>query len=47
MQYGSILKLTDSVFGRTGPEMRASLNSGWQAIIGEGLVAHLHKGGAG
>lgn len=42
----SMLKLTDSVFGRIGPEMRASLNSGWQAIVGEGLVAHLQKRGA-
>jgi DNA-binding transcriptional ArsR family regulator len=37
----AILKLTDSVFGRIGPNMRASLTSGWQAIVGEGLVAHL------
>lgn len=37
----SVLKLTDSVFGRIGPNMRASLTSGWQAIIGEGLVASL------
>jgi DNA-binding transcriptional ArsR family regulator len=35
----SILKLTDSVFGRVGPNLRASLASGWHAIIGEGLVA--------
>jgi hypothetical protein len=35
----SVLKLTDSVFGRIGPELRASLTSGWQAIVGEGLVA--------
>ena len=37
----SILKLTNSVFGRIGPELRASLTEGWQAIVGEGLVAHL------
>jgi hypothetical protein len=37
----AILKLTDSVFGRIGPDMRASLTSGWQAIVGQGLVAHL------
>jgi DNA-binding transcriptional ArsR family regulator len=37
----SVLKLTDSVFGRIGPDMRASLASGWQAILGDGLVAHL------
>jgi len=42
----SILKLTDSVFGRIGPGLRASLTSGWQAILGEGLVAHLDPGGA-
>jgi DNA-binding transcriptional ArsR family regulator len=35
----SILKLTDSVFGRIGPNLRASLGEGWQAIVGEGLVA--------
>jgi DNA-binding transcriptional ArsR family regulator len=39
----SILKLTDSTFGRLGPEIRASLHSGWQAIVGEGLVAHLAR----
>lgn len=37
----SILKLTDSVYGRVGPNMKASLTSGWQAIVGEGLVASL------
>jgi len=35
----TILKLTDSVFGRIGPNLRASLGEGWQAIVGEGLVA--------
>lgn len=40
----SILKLTDSLFGRVGPNLRASLTSGWQAIIGEGLVVHAAKG---
>jgi DNA-binding transcriptional ArsR family regulator len=39
-----LLKLTDSVFGRIGPELRASLTSGWQAIVGDGLVAHVEKG---
>jgi hypothetical protein len=29
------------VFGRIGPNLRASLGEGWQAIVGEGLVAHL------
>jgi DNA-binding transcriptional ArsR family regulator len=42
----SILKLTDSLFGRVGPNLRASLTSGWQAIIGEGLVAHAATEGA-
>lgn len=37
----AILKLTDSVFGRIGPNLRASLSEGWQAIVGNGLVAHL------
>jgi DNA-binding transcriptional ArsR family regulator len=41
----SILKLTDSVFGRVGPNLRASLTSGWQAIVGEGLVAFAGSGG--
>ena len=34
----TVLKLTDSVFGRVGPDMRASLTSGWESIIGEGFV---------
>jgi hypothetical protein len=42
----AILKLTDSVFGRVGPNLRASLSSGWQAIVGEGLVAFA-RGAAG
>jgi DNA-binding transcriptional ArsR family regulator len=42
----SLLKLTDSIFGRIGPGMRASLAGGWQAIVGEGLVAHLDGGEA-
>lgn len=40
----SILKLTDSLFGRVGPNLRASLTSGWQAIVGEGLVAFAATG---
>lgn len=39
-----VLKLTDSVFGRIGPNLRASLAEGWQAIIGAGLVAHAEQG---
>jgi DNA-binding transcriptional ArsR family regulator len=42
----SLLKLTDSVFGRIGRDMRASLTTGWQAIVGDGLVAHLEQGPA-
>jgi DNA-binding transcriptional ArsR family regulator len=42
----SLLKLTDSVFGRIGPDLRASLSSGWQAILGDGLVAYLEGYGA-
>ena len=38
-----LLKLTDSVFGRIGPNLRASLTSGWQAIVGEGLVGFAEK----
>lgn len=37
----SILKLTDSVFGRIGANMRASLISGWEEIVGQGLVGHV------
>ena len=37
----AVLKLTDSVFGRIGPDMRASLTSGWQSIVGEGLIRHI------
>ena len=39
----SILKLTDSVQGRIGPDLRTSLGEGWQAIVGEGLVKLLSK----
>ncbi len=39
-----LLKLTDSIVGRIGPGMRQSVSSGWQSIIGEGLVAHLGGG---
>lgn len=37
----SILKLSDSVYGRIGPNLKASLTSGWQAIVGDGLVTSL------
>ncbi|MEA3045064.1 MAG: hypothetical protein QOH47_2902 [Sphingomonadales bacterium] len=37
----TLLKLTDSVFGRIGPALHASLGEGWQAIVGEGLVRHV------
>jgi DNA-binding transcriptional ArsR family regulator len=36
-----VMRLTDSVFGRVGPNLHASLTSGWEAIIGQGLVANL------
>ena len=32
------MRLTDSVFGETGPGLRGSLTSGWQAIIAEGFI---------
>lgn len=34
----TIFKMTDSVFGRVGPQFRESLAAGWQAIIGDGLI---------
>lgn len=37
------LRLTDSVFGRIGPDLRASLTSGWEAIVGAGLLVSLGK----
>jgi DNA-binding transcriptional ArsR family regulator len=37
------LKLTDSVFGRLGPEMATSITTGWNAIIGDGFVASLSR----
>jgi DNA-binding transcriptional ArsR family regulator len=40
----SVLKLTDSVFGRIGPELRASLITGWQAIVGEAFVRFAEDG---
>ncbi|MGB0133160.1 ArsR/SmtB family transcription factor [Dokdonella sp.] len=39
----SILKLTDAIVGRIGPDMHTSVSSGWKAILGDGLVAHLNK----
>lgn len=42
----AVLKLTDSVFGRIGPDLRASLGAGWQAILCGGLVAYLEGEGA-
>lgn len=36
-----VIRLTDSVFGRIGPNLSASLTAGWEAIIGQGLVARL------
>lgn len=37
------IKLTDSVFGRLGPEIATSITSGWKAIIGDGFVASLAR----
>ena len=37
------IKLTDSVFGRLGPEIATSITSGWNAIIGDGFVASLAR----
>jgi len=42
----SVLKLTDSVFGRIGPELRTSIADGWQAIIGQGMVRFLEGRGS-
>ena len=39
----SRLKLTDSIYGRIGPAFQASTASGWQSIIGEGLVAEAER----
>jgi hypothetical protein len=39
-----VLKLTDSVFGRIGPELRASLITGWQTIVGEAFVRFAEDG---
>lgn len=33
----TLLRLTDSVFGRLGPGFRVSASGGWHAIVGEGL----------
>jgi DNA-binding transcriptional ArsR family regulator len=37
----TVIKLTDSLFGRIGPDASAALAEGWQAIIGDGLVAYV------
>lgn len=39
----TVLKLTDSVFGRIGPNLTASLASGWEAIIGAGFKAYAEQ----
>jgi DNA-binding transcriptional ArsR family regulator len=41
----TILKLTDSLFGRLGPGMAASVGSGWQSIFGDGLQRHVEEQG--
>jgi DNA-binding transcriptional ArsR family regulator len=43
----SLLKLTDSIYGRIGPDFQASTASGWESIIGAGLVAEAEKAAAG
>lgn len=42
-KHTTVLRLTDSIVGRIGPEMHQSVSSGWQAILG-GAVAHLQRG---
>ena len=36
-----VVKLTDSAVGRIGPDMRQSMESGWQEILGRGFVEAL------
>jgi uncharacterized protein YndB with AHSA1/START domain len=38
------LRMTDSMVGATKGDVRSTLAQGWQAIFGEGLVAHLESG---
>lgn len=37
------LRMTDSVVGRAGPQLRSSITDGWQAILGAGLVTHCSR----
>jgi hypothetical protein len=41
----TVFKLTDSLFGRLGPEMAASVSSGWQSILGDGFKRHVEAQG--
>jgi len=45
LEGSTILKLTDSLFGRLGPGMAASVGSGWQSIFGDGLKRHVEEQG--
>lgn len=36
-----VVRLTDSVFGRVGPNLKASLTAGWEAIMGQGFIAQV------
>lgn len=37
------ISLTESVFGRLGPNMESSIRDGWQAILGDGFVGSLKR----
>ena len=40
----TVIKMTDSIIGPAGADMSASLQEGWQAILGEGFVRHVKAG---
>lgn len=37
----TVVRLTDSLVGRLGINLRSSITSGWEAIIGQGLMSQL------
>lgn len=39
----TVLRLSDSVFGALAPDIAQSLGSGWQALFGDGLKAHVER----
>ena len=39
----TVLRLSDSVFGVLAPDIARSLDSGWKALFGEGLKAHVER----